>query len=312
MRKLKRQKNLNYQFYKKHSTENCKGEAMRKSILDKIKNAPVNYAQEMQRVEEIFSNAELIQYYGKNDFMQLYPKTTTIETFFNEVLFINYPYCGNFISIYEMRDALSISSKDIKKNDLNTMLDYFEFVFNIVLFFINSKGNYEISFNSQYAVKLTDNIKSVLDKLNYEFDLKENYAFIVEKDSHATAVSEIYPDISEKVIEYRRFNLKGNLERKREILNTLWLKFEAIRPNLKANNFGEIETKTGSLLNNLNIRHNGVEGKNAKGIVQQMSNEELEQWYDKTYDMLLTSLMLNHYLSYKNDIEILNQALTKK
>lgn len=272
---------------------------MRKSIFDKIKNASINYAEEMQRVEVIFaieSNADnysSIQKYTDNNF------------------FLQFPYRGTFTNICELRDELKISKKDILENDLETMLTYFEFVHNITLFFMDKAQN---RIRPKY-IKITamfENIGRILSKLDYEIITQGDCYIIVEKDANTTAVAEVYPELAEKVVEYRRFNLKGNIERKREILNTLWLKFEAIRPMLKANNFGEIETKTGSLLNNLNIRHNGVEGKNAKDIVQQMDNEELEQWYDKTYDLLLISFMLNYYLSYKNDIEILNQALTKK
>ena len=43
-----------------------------------------------------------------------------------------------------------------------------------------------------------------------------------------------------------------------------------------------------------------------------MTNEELEQWYDKTYDLLLMCFMFYHYLDFRDDIKNLNQKLKNK
>ena len=55
------------------------------------------------------------------------------------------------------------------------------------------------------------------------------------------------------------FLLKGNIERKREILNTIASKFEAVRPQLKAIGFKDIESDAGYLINNIHIRHNNAD-----------------------------------------------------
>ena len=49
-----------------------------------------------------------------------------------------------------------------------------------------------------------------------------------------------------------------------------------------------------------------------KDIVKNMSNEELERWYDKTYDLLLMCFMFNNYLSFRDDIKDLNKNLKNK
>ena len=45
----------------------------------------------------------------------------------------------------------------------------------------------------------------------------------------------------------------------------------------------------------MNIRHNNIEGKNAVEYVKNLSDEELEEWYDETYQMLLLC-----FLEYDN------------
>ena len=189
-------------------------------------------------------------------------------------------------------------------------------IYNLISFlFIQYRaGNLSLNIvDERYIYKIINNITNVLEKINYKLvQAEDGYFNIIEKDASTTAVAELYSDISANVIEYRRYNLKGNLERKKEILYNLSNKFEPIRATLKANNFSEIEDKTGDLLNNLDIRHNNKSGKNAKDIVKNMSNEELEQWYDKTYDLLLMCFMFNNYLSFRDDIKDLNKNLKNR
>lgn len=285
---------------------------MRQNLREKAKKIKINYSDEMLRVENLFSKSKIIQYYRQNDYVQLYPQYTTIEDFFNSCMFVRYPHAGTFINIFDMRISLGISEEDINKNDINTLLDYFEFVTNIVFYFISNYKKYNIKFDTRYIEKIFENIRTILGKLNYKIEENDGYCYIIEKDASATAVAEVYEDIADKVIEYHRYNLKGNIERKCEILNTLANKFEAIRPDLKANNFTEIESKVGSLLNNLDIRHCNKSGKNSNEIVKNMPNAELEQWYDKTYDLLLMCFMFHHYLEFRDEIKDLNKNLKNK
>lgn len=286
---------------------------MRQNLRDKAKSIEINCAQEMKRIDSIFTGTQIIEYHSSTDYMGLYPKYTTISNIFDAVMFSEYPYSETFISLEDMRISLGISDKDIKNNDVDTMLDYFEWIYNILAYFLRNYTRYNFTLiDSNYANKIIKNIQIILERLNYELKEIDGYFVIYKKDSVVSAIAELYPDISYKTLEYRRHGLSGDIDRKCEILNSLANKFEAIRPTLKANNFSEIEDKVGSLLNNLDIRHNNVIGKNAKDIVKNMSNEELEQWYDKTYDLLLMCFMFNNYLSFRDDIKDLNKNLKNK
>ena len=67
------------------------------------------------------------------------------------------------------------------------------------------------------------------------------------------------------------------------------------------------------LFNNLNIRHNNVDpsinGK-FKQAVADMPPEELEHWYDETYQMCLLAFLELDNLERKEKVEQLKQALT--
>ena len=124
-------------------------------------------------------------------------------------------------------------------------------------------------------------------------------------------MAEINEDIADKVIEYKRYAYKGDLDRKGEILIALGKKYEGLIPVLKANNYTDIVDNVGFLLNNLDIRHNNVEGANARPGVIKMDAEKLEDWYDKTYDALLLSMMLARYVDYKGAIKDLKSVINK-
>lgn len=278
---------------------------MRLNIFDQLKNIEMNYAEEMERVRKLFSEIGIIRR-GINSY-----SSHNIEDYVNEKWFLGWePFRGNFLTIKEMRSALNISDRDIVSNDQATMINFFEFVFNIIKL-ARQKMYHEI-FDGKYYNILISNINNALDKINYKIEDLGDYAIVIEKDPKAIAVGELYEDISENIIEYRRFAIQGNIERKKEILATLSKKIEAVESNLKQNQYAYLIDEVTGLLNSLDIRHNNKEGKYAHAKIIDMPPQEQEEWCDRTYDTILLALMINHYLEYKKDIKTLNKELKVK
>lgn len=274
---------------------------MRQSIIDKINKANVNYAYEMARIELIFAQAPMVEHFYVDNYGLPAVANMTIEQYVNDFLFINYEYAGTFISVRDMRDSLKISQKNLSKNNKNLMLLYFEFVLNMV-YLLRRKILGVDRYNITSVNKLFNNIQLVLEKLNYKIVEKNNYLYIVEKDTSSSSISELYPELSEAVIEYRRFDLKGKIAEKRSILQTLSLKVESIEQKLKGTTYNSIANDVRNLYNNLHIRHDNLGGNPNNNIID-MSDEELEKWYDMTYDTTLTALMICHYLEYNKEID---------
>lgn len=160
------------------------------------------------------------------------------------------------------------------------------------------------------------NIKTNCERLNFEIvEFSEGLFKIVEKNAAATAVADKYSrtdsEFSYKVIEYNHFLLEGNIDRKREILNTIASKFEAVRPQLKAIGFKDIESDAGYLINNINIRHNNTDpqSNSYKTYIAAMPPAELEEWYDKTYDVLLLALLASDFSELHGDIQELKKKV---
>ena len=126
-------------------------------------------------------------------------------------------------------------------------------------------------------------------KANCEFRTINGDMIICEKNPAASAVAEIVPqDLVNCVIEYNHHLLKGNLQRKKEILQALGARLEPERSRLKK--FGkQVEDDLFFLLNNLNIRHNNAQK------VAALGKTGLESWYDETYQLaLLAELLLGN------------------
>ena len=154
----------------------------------------------------------------------------------------------------------------------------------------------------------------LIDDLNYEarvFEDKEQ-VILVEKNAATTAVAEIVEDeFVYDVLEYNHHTLKGNLDRKQRILKILADKFEEIRPQLKSIN-GTLESNTAYLLNKMNIRHNNMAGKNVIPYVRDMSKEDLETWYDETYQMILLSILEVDNIERNKKVKELKQVIDNK
>ena len=121
------------------------------------------------------------------------------------------------------------------------------------------------------------------------------------------AVAEIVDENTAcKVIEYNHYLLKGDINKKKEILLQLANKYEGIKSNIKRLN-GKLDDDIGFMLNNINIRHNNKSGKSKKEYVSKMRKDTMEKWYDETYQMLLLAFLLTEQPSRSKKISQLKK-----
>lgn len=167
-------------------------------------------------------------------------------------------------------------------------------------------------FDAEYQY-LQENVTGLIEDLGYETKILEDEerVLLLEKNAAATAAAEITPpEISNKIIEYNHFLLKGNIEEKRKILLVLADKFEPMKNELKKVD-AILEDNIRYLLNKMNIRHNNKEGKNASEYVANLTDEELESWYDETYQMLLLSILELDNIERNKKVKELKRIIEK-
>lgn len=218
---------------------------------------------------------------------------------------------GRCTNCDEIRKRLQITYANIKnKLSDEQVLLYLEYVANII-WLCNERYCVE-NIEDEY-VYLQEKLTGVLDDLGYEAKVFEDdeKVILVEKNAAMTAVAEtVDPKTAYAVIEYNHHLLKGDIAEKQRILKFLADKFEPIRGELKRVN-KELESNTGYLLNKMNIRHNNIEGKNAIEYVKNLSDEQLEEWYDETYQMLLLCFLEYENIERNKKISDLKVAMEK-
>ena len=147
-------------------------------------------------------------------------------------------------------------------------------------------------------------VMRVIESIGYMENAQNGVFDFVPKDQAAISVAEIVDTgLSYKVIEYNHHSMKGNLEKKKEVLLALSEKLESERKRLKQID-SSLETDLFYLLNNMNIRHNNIDsGKKQNPAVVSMSKDELEHWYDDTYQMCLLAFMELDHIERKERIK---------
>lgn len=246
----------------------------------------------------------------------------TIIEFVDDYCFYDWKNRHSYLNVCDMADDLAIElDEDNIPNNLTTteILKYLEFAENLImlcdfkLFQDNSKDNndkYQYTYYQEYEV-LTENMNIVLEHLNFckkEFN-KDAKVILIEKNTSAIAVAEIIDeDIACKVIEYNHYLLKGDIDKKKEILLQLANKYEGMKSSIKSLN-SKLDDEIGFLLNNVHIRHNNKSGKNKKEYISKMRKDTMEKWYDETYQMLLLAFLLNEQLNRSKKISQLKEKM---
>lgn len=218
-------------------------------------------------------------------------RETIIEVF--SAHFREWTHRDNFLSFDELFNELRFSHNTSYYIKEETCFLFFEVLFNLGNAFMQHMNSGLKTITAQ----VLETIVLDLQKVGYCMHKTSNGSYIiVETDPAATAVAEISPpDLSDKVIEYNHFLIRGDLEKKKGILRALANELEPKRRTLERLNKG-LTNQLFALLNNANIRHNNVEsGDDYQPVIANMEPAELENVYDDTYQMaLLASLLLDN------------------
>lgn len=271
----------------------------RKSIFELLNNNEnINFEKEIENIRELFCD------YSINNCK--YSLKTVLDRYFIK----EWKYRKRCISVYDLCEKLEITEAHLERYnyDLEHSLRYMELIYNLTMLVVNYiDTNNQSRILRNYSILTTsaifNNIRSVLEEINYEILKVEDRYEIVEKNMQATSVAENNPCVANEVIEYRKYDLKGDLESKKQILFKLSNEIEPLKSKFKGTNYNALMEDTQFMLNTFNIRHNNIAGRNKKEIISNMSEEELEKWYDKTYINILGIYTINDYLVNKKELE---------
>jgi phage-related protein len=191
------------------------------------------------------------------------------------------------ISVYHMND---FSDKTI---------ELLEYILNMVQLCENIIVAHVFSWTGKYEL-LKDNIDILLEQFGFTSYVieSEEKVCIIEKNPAVISAAEISnPETAKNIIQYNHYTLKGNIETKKNIILSLGNELEPQRTDLKKMN-SELESDLFFMLNNINLRHNNKDPNNTKHYnryIENMDDDEIENWYDEVYQMtLLAKLLLDN------------------
>lgn len=208
--------------------------------------------------------------------------------------FINIPFRGTCLTLDDFDEFYDFHFERIPSNfSIDYLITFCEYTYNLILY-ANNETNFMFMSPKQLYI---EQVMRVVDNIGYMQTQKNWVTIFVPKSEEAIEVAKILPDnLSYKVIEYNHYSLKGDLEGKKAILLSLSDKLEGSSDKLGQTN-NTLKTNIFFAFNNLNLRHNNcdIESKHYKEYVANMDKQDLEIWYDETYQLcLLAFLELNN------------------
>lgn len=274
----------------------------RKNIFELL-SEKYNIVKEMNKIAELFAGVKIS--YG-DYFTQRAPQQYSIEQIFEWNCFPKWKQRGPYLSCAEMKADLNIpNSFSNNMDDIIKGLEYYINVLRMVEEKLNFSRNMQFSYPPAYPM-LLKNIDILLEHLNYEEQVfaQDEKVILVPKNPAATAVAEITDKehIAFAILKYNHNSLKGNIAEKKSLLLSIANEYEPLLKN-PINGFSDYFDKANCLLNNLNLRHNNLEGRDKREIVCEMPAEELEKWYDELYQLLLFCVLIKDNVKRKKEID---------
>ena len=287
----------------------------RKSFIQ-ILEEKYDINREFERITALFTSGLVLREFRY--YTQVRTETYTLEEMVSKA-FYQWSGRGTCINYQDLRKELGIDEIVNKKNrSADEILLCLEYYLNIDRLFMNKilstatlQGD---EFDIHNYTMMQTNFNKLLDHLHQQIISEDNEVFlIIPKDPAAIAVAEISSskDVAYAILKYHHASLKGQLDEKRRLLLSIANEYE---PLLKKpiDGFTEYFDKATNMLNNMNIRHNNKSGKNKKELIAQMSDEELESWYDELYQLLLFCVLIKDNKNRKDKVDDLLKRINAK
>lgn len=270
------------------------------NIFEMLEKREIKPADEFHRLAQIF-NKEFWSY-SKSEYSSV-----------KKILDENFHNCScrsSCLSIDDLLNELKIDEKTRATISWNTLFTYCEILRNVTdltLCKIFQDDEFE-----QLVKMMLDNMNIILEKTNHGWaKIKEGYV-IVDKNPATTEAIECLEEkdfeLALKMIEYNRVLLKGNLDRKREILTSMANYVEPMKMLFKGTDYFTLYNDSRNWVNHLNIRHNNSGNDSVPEYAKNWKLKDYEEWYDKIYHTLLMVVLAKKQLEIKQEFNKLKST----
>lgn len=256
----------------------------RRNFFDRLART-IDFQREYQKIESLVLQPHSLHGDSIEDSIERYLK--------------NWKYNANYLSFKELRDQLKftfvrdgyydVPSGHIK--DANDFFDYCEMIINMIVLLPEEEAEYHEN-NVNEIIRLID---YDLNSLNHKIRKIDDKYLIIQKDATVSEVVDIVEvSLAKIILEYNHYLLKGDLEKKKNILVKIANALEPQKSEIKAINY-QLFKDYFYLINNMDIRHNNCDSSdtsNYNAYFDKLTIEEKEEWYDEIYQMSLLIFLL--------------------
>lgn len=278
---------------------------MRRNFAQILKSGKIDYKKEYKKLYDLLFDGET----------DINGNCCSIYTILSDS-FTSFYFHGTYLSLQEFDEENGFNfpapvKENPKFDDLIKLMEYF---YNMLVGYMNS---HDISFFSNINTQfLMQHILAVCEAIGYRQEMEDGFTVFVEKNAVAANVAEsdlIPDDLSYKLITYDHYSMRGNIEAKKAIILRLAGILEGQKAKLHQVN-PSLEKDLFYIFNNFNIRHNNCEriSKDYKPVIADMDKNELEKWYDETYQMCLLAFMEIEQAERKPKFDVIKAEIEKK
>lgn len=272
---------------------------MRTNLYELLSQQELNLTREYERLWYLFTVEKAIY----SQYVRY-----TLQEYIDEKYFRQLPFRGSFSSIGDMLNALELSLRT--RVNIDTLLLFCE----LLIALLPDVDKRMVPTFGEQKRTIMGNIHHILERTNHEIRHdREGREIIVEKSKQVTLAAELVTDstISFDLIEYSHFALKGHLAEKKRLLASIATYIEPIlRSNVLQNNgYRQLQSDAGFAFNNFHIRHNNKEGTKRKEYIAALSDEDLEELYDKAYEIAISVIIINDYLQISAEMKAIKDKV---
>ncbi len=219
-----------------------------------------------------------------------------------EEKFLKWEKRSNYTSYEELRNQIGFSMTNPPNSiGMKDYIIYSEMLLNL----INGlwKERYEFLYDIIDAVGNT--IEATIQKSGMKIEIINDEIMIVVNNVNAIEVAGKVPSLSECLIEYNQYLLKGNINRKKEILKQIADELEPRRKELESY-CKSMSDSFFYMVNNMDIRHNNVDPSDSKKYnpyFASMTANQKEEVYDTAYEESLGLFMMLEHQNRKKLID---------
>lgn len=265
-----------------------------------LEKREINPTDEFHRLVELFNEQTIPKVYLINQSLKNWL----------DVRFRKLSLRSSYLNIDDMLSNLGIVENTQFRIDFCQLFLYCEILFNLLdQSWPQVRNDADVL---EHANAVIGNIREILEKTNHEMKKIEVGYIVVDKNPATTEAIECLENdkanLALSMIEYNRVLLKGNLNRKREILVALADFTEPMNNDFKGSQYASLYSDSRFLVNAIDIRHNNSGNGNLPEKAKFWTPQEKEEWYDKTYQVLLTVILTRKHMDVSKEIQDLKPS----